>query len=46
VGDSLTIGELAARTGVPASTLRYYDRIAAWSRRPLAAEGSAATTRR
>jgi MerR family transcriptional regulator, redox-sensitive transcriptional activator SoxR len=27
VGGPLTIGELAARTGVPASTLRYYDRI-------------------
>lgn len=27
MGDPLTIGELAARTGVPASTLRYYDRI-------------------
>jgi MerR family redox-sensitive transcriptional activator SoxR len=27
VGDPMTIGELAARTGVPASTLRYYDRI-------------------
>jgi MerR family redox-sensitive transcriptional activator SoxR len=27
VSDRLTIGELAARTGMPASTLRYYDRI-------------------
>ena len=27
MGDPLTIGELAARTGLPASTLRYYDRI-------------------
>jgi MerR family redox-sensitive transcriptional activator SoxR len=27
VSDQLAIGELAARTGVPASTLRYYDRI-------------------
>jgi MerR family transcriptional regulator, redox-sensitive transcriptional activator SoxR len=27
VSDPLTIGELAARTGVSASTLRYYDRI-------------------
>jgi MerR family transcriptional regulator, redox-sensitive transcriptional activator SoxR len=27
MGDALTIGELAARTGLPASTLRYYDRI-------------------
>ena len=25
--DVLTIGEMAARTGVPTSTLRYYDRI-------------------
>jgi MerR family redox-sensitive transcriptional activator SoxR len=27
MGDPLTIGELAARTGLPTSTLRYYDRI-------------------
>jgi MerR family redox-sensitive transcriptional activator SoxR len=27
VGEPMTIGELAAHTGVPASTLRYYDRI-------------------
>jgi MerR family redox-sensitive transcriptional activator SoxR len=27
MGDPMTIGELAAHTGVPASTLRYYDRI-------------------
>ena len=27
MGDPLTIGELAACTGVPTSTLRYYDRI-------------------
>jgi MerR family redox-sensitive transcriptional activator SoxR len=27
VADVLTIGELAAATGVPTSTLRYYDRI-------------------
>jgi MerR family redox-sensitive transcriptional activator SoxR len=27
MSDPLTIGELAARTGLPTSTLRYYDRI-------------------
>jgi MerR family transcriptional regulator, redox-sensitive transcriptional activator SoxR len=27
MGDPLTIGELAARSGLPTSTLRYYDRI-------------------
>jgi MerR family redox-sensitive transcriptional activator SoxR len=27
VGEPMTIGELAAHTGVPTSTLRYYDRI-------------------
>jgi MerR family transcriptional regulator, redox-sensitive transcriptional activator SoxR len=27
MSEPLTIGELAARTGLPASTLRYYDRI-------------------
>jgi MerR family transcriptional regulator, redox-sensitive transcriptional activator SoxR len=27
MSDSLTIGDLAARTGLPTSTLRYYDRI-------------------
>ena len=36
----LTIGELAARTGLPTSTLRYYDRIG------LIPGASAAMTRR
>jgi MerR family regulatory protein len=27
LGDPLTIGDLAVRSGLPTSTLRYYDRI-------------------
>ncbi|HET9187450.1 MAG TPA: redox-sensitive transcriptional activator SoxR [Acidothermaceae bacterium] len=38
---SLTIGELAARSGVPASTLRYYDRLGL-----IPAERSAGNQRR